>query len=165
MEFFRKKLNKKGFTLIELIVVIAILAILAAIAVPRLVGFQDTAKIQANKQVAAQVKNAIALLMADGRVKVATNTGAGNEAYMSIASGGAVTLTVSGTADYTAPAGASLAAQGTAMTTLLGQLVTNLTLNPLGTTQQIICVKILDTEIDVVTTNTGTAPSAADYTE
>jgi type IV pilus assembly protein PilA len=34
-----KKLNKKGFTLIELIVVIAILAILAAILIPSITGY------------------------------------------------------------------------------------------------------------------------------
>jgi len=34
-----KKLNKKGFTLIELIVVIAILAILALILIPSLTGY------------------------------------------------------------------------------------------------------------------------------
>jgi len=34
-----KKLNKKGFTLIELIVVIAILAILAMILIPSLTGY------------------------------------------------------------------------------------------------------------------------------
>ena len=34
----KKKLNKKGFTLVELIVVIAILAILAAILVPTMTG-------------------------------------------------------------------------------------------------------------------------------
>jgi prepilin-type N-terminal cleavage/methylation domain-containing protein len=41
---FKRAKNKKGFTLIELIVVIAILAILAAIAIPRLGGFTATAK-------------------------------------------------------------------------------------------------------------------------
>ncbi len=41
----RKNLkNKKGFTLIELIVVIAILGILAAILIPQFSGFQDKAR-------------------------------------------------------------------------------------------------------------------------
>lgn len=38
-----KKLNKKGFTLIELIVVIAILAILAAILVPAIINYVSQA--------------------------------------------------------------------------------------------------------------------------
>jgi type IV pilus assembly protein PilA len=43
IQFFRKKLNKKGFTLIELIVVIAILGILAAIAVPAYSKYKENA--------------------------------------------------------------------------------------------------------------------------
>lgn len=38
------KKNRKGFTLIELIVVVAIIAILAAVAVPTFVGMQDKAR-------------------------------------------------------------------------------------------------------------------------
>lgn len=42
MNMFSRK-NRKGFTLIELIIVIAILAILAAIAVPSFIGITDNA--------------------------------------------------------------------------------------------------------------------------
>ena len=50
---FLKK-NKKGFTLIELIVVIAILGILAAVLLPRFMGFTDDAK---KAQVQSDAKN------------------------------------------------------------------------------------------------------------
>ncbi|WP_425448624.1 type II secretion system protein [Dethiothermospora halolimnae] len=53
--------NKKGFTLIELIVVIAILGILAAIAIPRLGGFRDSASSAADEATAATIANAITL--------------------------------------------------------------------------------------------------------
>lgn len=39
-----KKLNKKGFTLIELIVVIAILAVLALLLVPQITGYIQASK-------------------------------------------------------------------------------------------------------------------------
>jgi len=44
----KKLLNKKGFTLIELIVVIAIIAILAAILIPALIDYIEAAEVAAD---------------------------------------------------------------------------------------------------------------------
>lgn len=43
-----KKNDKKGFTLIEILIVIALLGVVATIAVPRFLGVQDSAKAKAD---------------------------------------------------------------------------------------------------------------------
>ena len=53
---FKKLKEKKGFTLVELIVVLVILAILAALLIPALTGYIDKAK---EKSITAETRQAV----------------------------------------------------------------------------------------------------------
>ena len=67
--------NKKGFTLIELIIVIAILAILAAVAIPRLGSMTGKAKQSADVASAKSIANAVSIIIAeDGEPAAFTKT-------------------------------------------------------------------------------------------
>ena len=91
IKVIQKSKNKKGFTLIELVVVIAILAILAAIAVPQLLGFQERARQTADQQTAAEVKNAVSLLWANKEIIVPAAADDSNQGgYFRISSAGVV---------------------------------------------------------------------------
>lgn len=55
-KLWNEKNDKKGFTLVELIVVLIILAILAALLIPALTGYIDKAK---EKQIIAETRQAV----------------------------------------------------------------------------------------------------------
>jgi type IV pilus assembly protein PilA len=82
---FRKKLkDKKGFTLVELLVVLAVLAIISAIAVPRFAGVQNAAKLSADYATgemiarAADIYISVNNLGATGTVTLPMLTSGGN---------------------------------------------------------------------------------------
>ena len=68
MTKIRQRLNQKGFTLVELMVVIAILGILAAIAIPK---FSDSTSAANTAKIAADLRtidSAIVMAQANGKV-------------------------------------------------------------------------------------------------
>ena len=64
----RKRLNKKGFTLIELIVVIAVIGILVLLAAPRFLGYTKDAHVSAMKADAKILSNAALVYHIDNEV-------------------------------------------------------------------------------------------------
>lgn len=69
------KLNNKGFSLVELIVVIAIMAILVGVLAPSVLGQLDKAKISKDKQTIETVCTAVATAYADQMVVSGKATG------------------------------------------------------------------------------------------
>ena len=65
--FSMKNSNKKGFTLVELVVVIAIIGVLAAILVPSMMGYVKKSRLKTANGNAKTAYNAIAEYLAEER--------------------------------------------------------------------------------------------------
>lgn len=64
-----KKSNKKGFTLVELVVVIAIIGVLAAILVPSMMGYVKKSRLKTANSNAKTAYNSVATFVADEETK------------------------------------------------------------------------------------------------
>jgi general secretion pathway protein G len=67
--------NRRGFTLIEIMVVIVILALLAALVGPKIMGRTDDAKIQTTKTQIRNIESALKLYKLDNGVYPSTEQG------------------------------------------------------------------------------------------
>lgn len=63
-----KKKKKKGFTIIELIIVLAVMAIIAAIAIPNFAAVRNNSQNKADVQSAETIKRVVLTLVADGTI-------------------------------------------------------------------------------------------------
>ena len=63
-----KKMNNKGFSLVELIIVIAIMAILIAVLAPQFLRYVEKSRLQADNSAIGEVANAVKVAVANDAV-------------------------------------------------------------------------------------------------
>lgn len=79
-----KKLNNKGFSLVELIIVIAIMAVLAGALAPALITYIEKSRISTDKQTADTIRGAIQAALADDTVYDDTIPGSGSASVIGV---------------------------------------------------------------------------------
>lgn len=74
----KKKMNNKGFSLVELIVVITILGVLVGIAIPQFLGYVDRTKRNSDVKNAQEIATVLMAEIADNATTVAALLGGGS---------------------------------------------------------------------------------------
>jgi len=92
-----KKLNNKGFSLVELIIVIAIMAILAAALAPQLMKYIEKSRVSTDKQTCDSIKSCINTALAEEDVYTEVNSHTNSNVVVTFSGDSDPTITPSGT--------------------------------------------------------------------
>ena len=104
------KLNNKGFSLVELIIVIAIMAILAAALAPQLIKYIEKSRVSTDKTSCAAIKSAFDSAVADEAV------------YKEVVAAGSASVTITDSSDVSTACGTV----GTAFADTMAETLTDL---------------------------------------
>lgn len=91
--------KKKGFTLVELIIVIAVIAVLAAVAIPKFGAVKRDSNLRADQANAKIIATAVATAVSNGEV-TSSNSSISKEIYSKYIDGGNVPAVKSGDSDW-----------------------------------------------------------------
>lgn len=92
----KKKMNNKGFSLVELIIVIAIMAVLMVVLAPQFLKYVEKSRLQKDNSAISEITNAIEIACADEKILDAIPAG-GTTFSFSGASGANKTCSFTGT--------------------------------------------------------------------
>jgi len=90
-----KKMNNKGFSLVELIIVIAIMAILIAVLAPQYLRYVEKSRLQSDNSAIGELANAAKIAAADDNINSAIQAASAGATVTVNRSTGAVTCPVS----------------------------------------------------------------------
>jgi type IV pilus assembly protein PilA len=79
-----KKMNNKGFSLVELIIVIAIMAVLVGVLAPQYLKYVKNSKVSTDITNAEELATAVNTAVADGDINLPTGSGTANVASADI---------------------------------------------------------------------------------